>query len=76
MKDINHPDYRIGNFVNYSKWSRENEPKSAPKFKVGDKVTFTIETEITKVGQDCDGTTLYGAEMLGFGWDEGSFKSK
>ena len=59
---------------NWSRWSRENIPKPAPMLRVGDKVRFTLETEITKVGQDCDGTTLYAADMIGFGWNEETFQ--
>lgn len=68
--------YRLPNTnaYNWSKFSRENIAKPSPKFKVGDKVKFSIETVVTKVGNDCDGATLYGLEMLGFGWDEGSLE--
>lgn len=62
--------YTIGGFLNWSKYSRENIPKKTPKFKVGDNVILTTEREITQVGQDCDGTTLYGLDNIGFGWSE------
>lgn len=72
-QDMNNPRYWVtgpGTF-NLSKWLRENVEQPPPQFKVGDVVTITITREITKVGQDCDGTTLYGIDGLGFGWPEG-----
>lgn len=68
--------YTHDGLFNFSKWSRENVPKPPPQFAVGDTVIFTIETTITHVGADCDGTTLYGADMIGFGWAEGHFAKK
>ena len=75
-KPLDHEDYRIPgtNMSNFSKWSRENIPKAPPSLSTGDKVIFTLETEITKVGEDCDGTTLYTADMIGGGWSEDCFK--
>lgn len=66
------PRYRIPgtNFINLSHWSRENEPKSQPKYKVGDVVVVTLTCEITSVGNDCDGTVLYGLDSVGFGYNE------
>ena len=52
---------------------RQNNLEKPRKFKVGDPVTFTIETTITKVGQDCDGTVLYGADFIGNCWGEENF---
>ncbi len=75
MKKISENYIILGtNIINFSKYSRENIPKPSPKFKVGDKVVFTIETEITEIGNDCDGTVLYGAYMLGNSWGEKNFK--
>jgi hypothetical protein len=62
------------NCYNWSKYSRENIPKPPPNFKVGDKVIFTIETEICKVYEDCDGTPLYELEYVGHGWSEDNIK--
>ena len=68
--------YRIAgtNAFNFSQWSRENEPKPPHELKVGDKVVFTVETEITELVQDCDGTSLYVADMIGGGWNEDHFQ--
>ena len=52
----------------------ENNLAKPRKFKVGDTVTFTVETNITKVDRDCDGTALYGARMIGNCWGEDNFK--
>jgi hypothetical protein len=52
----------------------ENNLAKPKKFKVGDDVVFTIETTITKVGRDCDGEVLYGAECIGDNWGEENFK--
>ena len=52
----------------------ENNLARKRKFKVGDKVIFTIETEITRIGRDCDGTALYEADYIGSGWREENFK--
>ena len=75
-KLLDHEDYRIPgtNDFNFSKWSRENDLKDPPKLKVGDKVIFTLETEIIAIGQDCDGTVLYSADMIGDGWGEEEFR--
>jgi hypothetical protein len=51
----------------------ENNLAKPRKFKVGDSVTFTINTTITKVGRDCDGTVLYGADYIGNNWGEDCF---
>ena len=67
---LNKCAYTEGGFLNWSKYSRENIPKKPPKFKVGDTVVLTTEREITQVGQDCDGTVLYGLDNIGFGWNE------
>ena len=61
------------NIFNWSKYSRENIPQDPPRFREGDKVIFTVETIITKVGSDCDGTVLYSAEMIGSAWGEEHF---
>jgi hypothetical protein len=67
--------YKIGkNAFNFTQYSRKNIPKDPPKLKIGDKVLFTIETEIISIGKDCDGTVLYEADMIGDGWGEESFK--
>jgi hypothetical protein len=58
----------------YSKWARENVDRDPPKFKVGDVVVITLVKEITKVGNDCDGTVLYGLEDLGFGYSEDNLR--
>jgi len=58
----------------WSKYSRENIPKPSPKYKVGDLVRVTSEQEITRIGQDCDGTPLYELTNLGFGWGEKGMK--
>ncbi len=52
----------------------ENNLAKPRKFKIGDNVVFTIETTITQVGRDCDGTVLYGADFIGNCWGENSFK--
>jgi len=52
----------------------ENNLAKEKKFKIGDIVVFTIETTINQVGRDCDGTTLYGADMIGNCWAENNFK--
>ena len=53
---------------------RENNLAKPKKFKVGDKVIFSLETTITKVGSDCDGTVLYGADFIGNCWGEENFR--
>jgi len=74
MEAITDERYRIlgTNAFNFSKWSRENEPKPPPKHKVGDVVRITSIQEIISIGKDCDGTVLYGLTNLGFGWAEES----
>jgi hypothetical protein len=68
MKPIDHPDYEFApGCFNLSKWSRENIPKPKPKFKLGDKVVLTTPLTITKIGKDCDGSTLYSLSF-----DEGA----
>ena len=52
----------------------ENNLAKPRKFKVGDEVVFTIETTITQVGRDCDGTALYGADFIGNCWGEENFE--
>jgi hypothetical protein len=71
-KPLTHPDYKIEgmNAYNFSKWKRENVPAPPARFKVGDKVVFTVETQVVKVYQDCDGTPLYALESVGNGWTE------
>lgn len=56
--------YRIPglNAFSMSAWSRENEPKEPPRYKVGDVVVLTVTTEVTRVFEDCDGTPLYSFE--------------
>lgn len=62
------------NVFNLTRWVRENTEYPPPKFKVGDVVVFTVITEITGVGKDCDGSILYSAEMIGHGWGEENFR--
>lgn len=59
MKPLDHPDYLIEgtSILNFSKWSRENIPKSPPAFAVGDRVL--VPAVVRKVYQDCDGTPLF-----------------
>jgi hypothetical protein len=45
-----------------SAWSRENEPKEPPRFRVGGWVLSVQISEITAVYQDCDGTPLYALD--------------
>lgn len=52
----------------------ENNLARDNKFKIGDKVVFTIETTIDKVGRDCDGSVLYGADYIGNCWGEDNFE--
>ena len=72
MKKLISEEYRIPgtSCYNWSKYSRENIPKPAPKFKVGDEVRLTIDSDIIRVGQDCDGTPLYELRNLGFGFSD------
>lgn len=69
--------YRIPgtNMINFSRYVRENTIYPEPQFKVGDVVVFTVITEITAIGKDCDGSTLYTADMIGGGWGEESFRA-
>jgi len=71
--DFNDPRYLIPgtNIFLLSKWSRENEPKNPPKYKVGDRVIVTIETDVVALEEDCDGTPLYELRNLGHGFGEG-----
>lgn len=64
--------YRIPglNAFSMSAWSRDNEPKEPPRFKVGDIVAITIITEVTKVFNDCDGTPLYSLDGIGHGYSD------
>lgn len=68
--------YRIPgtNMVNFSHWARENVEQPAPKFEVGDVVVITLVREITAVGKDCDGSTLYGLDGIGFGYSESDLR--
>jgi hypothetical protein len=60
QKPFDHPDYQIGNGAfNFSKWVRENVQQPEPRFKVGDIIVKMEIVEITKIGKDCDGSTLY-----------------
>ena len=72
MREMTDERYRIPgtNAINFSKWSRENDPKPPPSFKVGDVVRFAVETEVMVVYSDCDGTALYTLDMVGNGWSE------
>jgi hypothetical protein len=64
MKPWNHPDYEFApNMFNLSAWSRENEPKGPPRFKVGDRVMFTVPLYVEIVGEDCDGTPLFSVGL-------------
>jgi len=81
MKAMDDERYRIplsdnSYAINISKWSRENEPKDPPKYKVGDMVKFVLDTEVEvlQVYEDCDGTPLYELEMVGLGWSEENIK--
>ncbi|HEY0545300.1 MAG TPA: hypothetical protein VGC91_08000 [Pyrinomonadaceae bacterium] len=75
-KSLEHPDYNVPgtNVKNFSKWSKENIPKPPPKFKIGDRVIYSIATEIIEVYQDCDGSTLYSTIDHGNGYSENSFE--
>lgn len=53
---------------------KENNLAKPRKFKIGDEVVFKIEITITQVGQDCDGSVLYGADYIGNGWGEENFE--
>lgn len=64
--------YVTGAIFSFSKYSRENIPKDPPKFRVGDAVRVVVETDVTSVGEDCDGTPLYGLRNHGFGFGEES----
>jgi len=66
---MTHERYRIPglNAFSMSAWSRENEPKEPPRFKVGDVVAITVIAEVTKVYADCDGTPLYTIDGVGNG---------
>ena len=68
--------YRIPgtNTFNLSAWSRENEPKAPPQFKLGDIVVFTTTAEITRVYQDVDGTPLYSLDIQPHGHNEESIR--
>jgi hypothetical protein len=61
--------YRIPgtNMFNLSKWSRENVPKSPPRYKVGDVVVHVTDDEVLRVFEDCDGTPLYELARGGSG---------
>ena len=74
---MNDERYRIPgtNAFNYSMWARENVEQPPPAFKVGDKVVFTIITEIEAINHDCDGSVLYTADMIGHGWGERNFRA-
>ena len=67
--------YRIPgtNMFSMSRWARENLIRPEPKFKVGDRVLFTVEAEITDIREDCDGSTLYRADMVEGNWSEDCF---
>lgn len=66
------PRYRIEgtDWINFSKWSRENIPKGDHAFKVGDVVTLTVTVEVLSLQRDCDGTPLYELSRVGSGWGE------
>lgn len=60
QKPFDHPDYKIGdNAFNWTKWVRENIQHPLPRFKVGDVIVRMEVAEITRIGKDCDGSTLY-----------------
>lgn len=70
---IDDPRYRIEgtDMMNFSKWSRENEPKPDHQHQVGDVVVLNFVCKITKLVRDCDGTALYVlSNGLGGGWSE------
>ncbi len=74
---MTHERYRIPgmNAFSMSAWSRENEPKDTPRFKVGDVVVVTVVTEVTRVYKDCDDTPLYGFDDIGNGYaDRGNIR--
>ena len=55
--------YRIvGNAFSLTAWSRDNEPKESPRFRVGDTVLSIQICEVTKLHNDCDGTPLYALD--------------
>ena len=70
---LDNPRYRIplqggGYILNFTKWSRENEPKTPHKYKVGDTLILTTEVEVKSLHFDCDGTALYELYNLGPGF--------
>jgi hypothetical protein len=84
IKGLEHSDYEFApGMFSFSAWSRENIPKGPPRLSVGDNVVFIVKTQIHTVGQDCDGTPLYGSDMVdtppafgrpgSAGWSEDSY---
>lgn len=64
MKPLDHPDYLIPgtNILNFSRWSRENEPKDPSPFKIGDEVYVLCCAEVVRIYEDCDGTPLHALD--------------
>jgi len=62
------------NLINFTAYSHENIPKPPHKYKVGDTVKITIETEITELHFDCDGTPLYSLVNLGHGFSDSNME--
>jgi len=52
------------------------EPKPPHKYKVGDTVVLTFETEISELRKDCDGTSLYGLTNIDGNWGENCLSQK
>lgn len=76
-RSIDDPRYKIPgtNMINFSMWSRENEPKGDHQYAVGDVVVLMRVCEIEKLGRDCDGTPLYWlSDGLGGGYSEQSLR--
>lgn len=65
--------YRIPGttILNFTAWSRENEPKDPPKFWLGHRVRFipddgdVVEGVIEACYPDCDWTPLYDVKIEG-----------
>lgn len=75
---IDDPRYRIEgtNMINFSKWSRENEPKPDHEYAEGDIVILTITAQVKKLTRDCDGTALYQFHEIGGNWSEDTILRK
>ena len=73
---LNDERYRIPgtNTFSLSRWSLENIPQPPAKLQVGETAWLLIETGVTKIYPDCDGTPLY-ATHNGNGWSDTSLMS-